>query len=140
MRITIISLLFAAVGLVWAAPIRSIDQHGKSEMSFISVQGNKFVDEDGNEMIFRGVSFSDPDKLEKEGQWNKRYFEAAKNWNCNVVRFPVHPQAWRERGQEEYLKLLDRGIAWAGELGMYVIIDWHSIGNLHTELFPAPYV
>jgi len=36
---------------------------------------------------------------------------------------------------QEYLELLDRGIAWAGELGMYVIIDWHTIGNPITEVF-----
>ncbi len=113
-------------------------QDKEYSLPFLKVEGNKFVDENGATVILRGVSFSDPDKLVKDGQWNRRYFEAARDWNCNVVRFPVHPQAWRERGEREYLKLLDQGIAWAGELGMYVIIDWHSIGNLHTELFQHP--
>jgi aryl-phospho-beta-D-glucosidase BglC (GH1 family) len=53
------------------------------------------------------------------------------------VRFPVHPEAWRSRGAESYLKLLDQGVAWAEEQGMYVIIDWHSIGNLRTEMYQA---
>ncbi len=113
-------------------------QESNKPLPFLKVLGNQFVDEDGNEVILRGVSFSDPDRLEKLGHWNKEYFQAAKNWNANVVRFPVHPPAWRERGVEEYLKLLDQGIEWAGELGMYVIIDWHSIGNLRTELFFLP--
>ena len=117
---------------------KAFAQNGKHALPFIKVEGNHFVDEDGKKVVFRGVSFSDPDKLEKDGHWNKAYFEAAKNWNSNVVRFPVHPSAWRARGEEEYLKLLDQGIKWAEELGMYVIIDWHSIGNLRTELFQHP--
>ena len=58
-----------------------------------------------------------------------------KSWGANITRFPVHPVAWREQGKENYIKLLDQGIAWAKELGMYVIIDWHSIGNLRTEMY-----
>jgi endoglucanase len=108
---------------------------GSEPLPFLRVEGNKFVDEDGNQVILRGVSFSDPDRLEKAAHWNRRYFEAAREWNCNVVRIPIHPIWWRERGEEEYLRLIDQGVQWAAELGMYVIIDWHSIGNLHTELF-----
>lgn len=116
----------------------SFGQNDDQPLPFIRVEGNHFVDEDGDVFVFRGVSFSDPDKLEREGHWNRAYFEAARSWNANVVRFPVHPRAWRERGEAAYLRLLDQGIEWAGELGMYVIIDWHSIGNLRTELFQHP--
>ena len=107
----------------------------EARLPLISVDGNRLVDESGETVILRGVSFSDPDRLEEAGQWNRAYFEAARDWNASVVRFPVHPSAWRERGKAAYLELLDRGIEWATELGMYVIIDWHSIGNLKTELF-----
>jgi aryl-phospho-beta-D-glucosidase BglC (GH1 family) len=50
----------------------------------------------------------------------------------------VHPAAWRERGEEAYVALLDDGLRWAEEASLYVIIDWHSMGNLRTELFQAP--
>ena len=33
-----------------------------TKLSFISVEGNKFVDENGKRIIFRGVNISDPDK------------------------------------------------------------------------------
>lgn len=101
----------------------------------LRVDGNRLVDDRGEVVVLRGVSFSDPDRLEREGRWNRAYFEAARSWNANVVRFPVHPSAWRERGPDAYLRLLDEGVRLAGELGMYVILDWHSIGNLQTELF-----
>lgn len=108
---------------------------GQSTLSRISVNGNKFVTPDGKHIIFRGLCTSDPDKLAKQEHWNKEYFEAMKSWGANIVRFPVHPNAWRSRGKDAYIKLLDQGVQWAAESGMYVIIDWHSIGNLRSELF-----
>ncbi len=104
-------------------------------LPFLHADGNAFVNESGEKVVLRGVSFSDPDRLETVGQWSKAYFEVARDWGANVVRFPVHPRAWRERGEQAYLQLLDEGVQWAGELGMYVIIDWHSIGNLVTEKY-----
>ncbi len=110
-----------------------------AQLSQISVKGNHFVTADGKPIVFRGLDSSDPEKLERNGQWNKHYFEEAKAWGANVIRFPVHPAAWRMRGQENYLKLLDQGVAWAKEAGLYVIIDWHSMGNLCSELYPPGY-
>ena len=107
----------------------------KSQLSWIKVKGNLLVDEEGQQMIFHGLNTSDPDKLEEEGHWNEAYFAEIKSWGANLVRFPVHPEAWRSRGQESYLELLDKGIEMATKQGMYVIIDWHSIGNLRSELF-----
>lgn len=101
----------------------------------ISVKGNAFVSADGKPVVFRGLDTSDPDKLERSGHWNKGYFEEMKRWGANITRFPVHPKAWRERGEANYIKLLDQGVQWAEEVGMYVIIDWHSIGNLRTEKY-----
>jgi len=54
-----------------------------------------------------------------------------------LVRIPVHPVAWRERTPEKYLELLDQAVEWCTDLGMYIIIDWHTIGNLGMELFPG---
>lgn len=107
-----------------------------NKLPALSVKGNVFVDADGQVVRLTGVSFSDPDKLEKEGHWNLEYFDEAKKWGCNVVRFPVHPYTWRYRGIENYMALLDDGVKWAAKAGMYVIIDWHSIGNLPEDTYP----
>ncbi|MEO0471865.1 MAG: cellulase family glycosylhydrolase [Bacteroidota bacterium] len=109
-----------------------------AQLPRISVDGNQFVKEDGTQIVFHGLNTSDPDKLEKEGHWDKAYFQEMKAWGANLVRFPVHPSKWRERGEAAYLRLLDQGVKWAGDLGMYVIIDWHSIGNLRSALFQHP--
>jgi endoglucanase len=107
-------------------------------LSLIKVAGNKFVTPDGKSILFRGVSISDPDKIERQGHWNKSHFEQVKGMGAMIVRIPVHPVAWRERGPGKYLGLLDQAADWCTDLGMYVIIDWHSIGNLGMELFQDP--
>jgi hypothetical protein len=107
-------------------------------LPLIRVQGNRFVDPDGKTVLFRGVSISDPDKIERQGHWNKEHFEKVKELGSTLVRIPVHPQAWRDRGPREYFKLLNQAVEWCTELNMYVIIDWHTIGNLKMELFQDP--
>jgi len=108
------------------------------KMPLISVKGNKFVDPDGKTVLFRGLAISDPDKLEMQGHWNREHFVQVKEMGATLVRIPVHPVAWRERTPAEYLKLLDQAVGWCTELDMYVIIDWHTIGNLETEVFQDP--
>ncbi|HWA26071.1 MAG TPA: cellulase family glycosylhydrolase [Lacunisphaera sp.] len=109
-----------------------------SALPVIAVQGNRFVNPKGETVIFRGLALSDPAELLRKGQWGRRYFEKAKEWNANVVRIPVHPSDWRGLGEEKYLKMLDDAVQWSGELGMHVIIDWHTIGNLLTGVFHRP--
>lgn len=134
--ITCLFLLATALALGCIPP--AFAQSEDPSLPFLRVEGNRFVDEADSTVILRGLSFSDPDRLENEGHWNEAYLEAAARWGANVVRFPVHPRAWRERGAEDYLRLLDEGITWAAEQRMYVIIDWHAIGNLRTEMFQHP--
>ncbi len=135
MRLPTILITLLAISAASALHCTSVVQPDSPALSTLRVEGNRLVDENDAVVVLRGVSFSDPDRLEKAGRWNRAYFEAAGAWNANVVRFPVHPQAWRERGEEAYLELLDQGIRWASELDLYVIIDWHSIGNLQTGQF-----
>lgn len=111
---------------------------GATTLSVVSVQGNRFVNPKGETVMFRGLALADPAALLDRGQWSRRYFEEAKKWNANVVRIPVHPSDWRRLGETAYLKLLDEGVQWAGELGMYVIIDWHTIGNMLTGVYHLP--
>jgi len=101
----------------------------------ISVKGNHFVDPSGKVVLFRGLSIADPDNLVARGQWNRDLFVAVKGMGADLVRLPVHPSSWRSRGKQGYLALLDQAVAWCTELGMHVIIDWHSIGNLQSGLF-----
>lgn len=107
-------------------------------LPLIRVVGNKFVNAKNDTILFRGVSIADPDKIEHEGHWNKLLFEKVKDMGAMLVRIPVHPVAWRDRTPEKYLVLLDSAVSWCTDLGMYIDIDWHSIGNLEMELFQNP--
>jgi aryl-phospho-beta-D-glucosidase BglC (GH1 family) len=159
MKITIHSLTLVAVTLLFAqticaqrdgtpkqyhdwwndqnvgAPLNSPDT---KKLPLIHVRGNSFVDDRGDTILFRGLSISDPDKIEHQGHWSKDHFVKVKELGTMLVRIPVHPIAWRERTPAKYLALLDQAVQWCTELGMYVIIDWHSIGNLKMELFQDP--
>ena len=104
----------------------------------ILVKGSKFVTTRGDTVLFRGLAIADPDKIERQGHWNKDLFVHVKGMGATIVRIPVHPVSWNRRTPEKYLRLLDQAVAWCTELGMYVVIDWHSIGNLGMELFQDP--
>jgi hypothetical protein len=108
------------------------------KMPLISVQGNRFADPNRKLVLFRGVSIGDPDKLQRQGHWNREIFEQVRLYGATLVRIPVHPTAWRALGSREYLALLDQAVEWCTELHLYIDLDWHSIGNLQTELFENP--
>ena len=103
--------------------------------NWVRVEGNKFIAPDGNELIFRGLCFSDPVKLLSDGQWTEKHFAEAADWGANVVRFAVHPKHINSLGWEETFKTMDQGIEWAKKYNLYVIMDWHSIGNLKDAKF-----
>jgi len=108
------------------------------KLPLISVRGNVFVNAKGDTMLFRGVSVADPDKIDGQGHWTKGLFVKAHGIGARLIRLPVHPVAWRERTPQAYMTLLDSAVAWCADLGMYVIIDWHSIGNIQTDLYQDP--
>ena len=108
-----------------------------NDLPQIRVKGNQFVVGQDSPFILRGLNASDPERLLKIEHWNKAYFEEMKRWGANVVRLPIHPTAWRRMGKKDYLKMLDEGVQWAKESKMYVIMDWHSIGNLRTEMYQS---
>ena len=75
--------------------VKPADQ--KKKMSFIKVRGNQFVDEEGNQIVFKGLAIADPDKIVNDKHWNKKHFEEVKSWGVNLVRIPVHPGRMRKR-------------------------------------------
>jgi endoglucanase len=101
----------------------------------LRVQGNQIVNASGNVIRFKGIMIPDPSKVERDGKFNRTLFENIRGLGVNVIRIPVHPQHWKSR--PDYLgHYLDPAVRWAGELGMYVIVDWHSIGNVKTGYAP----
>lgn len=136
MRFFIVSIVMTFLAVPMMAQQKCCSANCCEQLPKVEVKGKDFVAE-GKTFRLRGVSMSDPDKLERAGHWNIEYFKLAKSWGCNVVRFPIHTYTWRYRGKDDYCSLLDKGIEWARQTGMYVVLDWHAIGNLHSDSWPG---
>jgi aryl-phospho-beta-D-glucosidase BglC (GH1 family) len=105
-------------------------------MPLLRVDSNRIVDSKNNVIFLKGLALADPGDSTMASNWNIDYFRKAREWGAQVVRIPVHPTNWRT--VPNYLTLLDLGVIWARAYRMYVIIDWHSIGNLQTLSFQDP--
>jgi hypothetical protein len=101
----------------------------------LHVDGNHIVDGSGATVVLKGIALADPDQVDQDGHWDEEYFRQAAAWGAKVVRIPVHPKHWRALGPGGYLALLDRGVAWAEALGMYVILDWHGMGDPVADVY-----
>lgn len=99
--------------------------------SRLLASGYQILDESGKAILLKGLMPPDPDKLMGKGKFNRTFFEAMEKTGANVIRIPVHAERWVN--DDYYLwRYLDPAVTWAGEMGLYVIIDWHSIGNVVT--------
>lgn len=97
------------------------------------VEGNAFVDQFGQAMVFRGMASPDPVQQAMRNnpnlsKWNDQYYQAMARWGANIVRVPITPWAIDNWGMRQTLEVLDQTVTWAGENRMYVIIDYHSAG------------
>jgi hypothetical protein len=103
------------------------------------VQGNAFVDQYGEKMIFRGMAPVDPlyqimytALPPDQGGWSEHHYQVMAEWGANIVRIPIGPDDLRNfinrNNPYEAFHVLDQTIAWIGENKMYAILDYHSIG------------
>lgn len=90
--------------------------------------GNRLVLPDGSAFFIRGCSIADPAFLDWEGRFSEELFDEIRSWGFNTVRIPVHPLFWK-RYPDYCERYLDEVVDWCWERGLYVIIDWHTIGN-----------
>ena len=105
----------------------------------IRVQGNQFVDAAGTaSRVPRRGARRPRQARRRDGHWTRRIFQEVRAWGANIVRLPVHPAAWRARGRRATSRCSTRASRWAREAGLYVLLDWHVIGNLRTELMQDP--
>jgi hypothetical protein len=101
----------------------------------LHIEGNRIFDPNGNDVILRGVWFSDGIHGDKYDSVAVRHIR--RHWNANVIRLPIHPKEWCER--PDYLpKYVDEIVRAGGENGMYVILGWHAHGNPLTGKTERP--
>lgn len=126
-------ILFIAVLFV-ACESPTLDSHHKG---FVQVEGQKFVDPEGRQVIFSGINF-----ISKNPQENymppqgEETFGQFKTWGFNCIRLGIIWDGLEpEPGlyNEDYLKEIDKRIQWAAENDIYVFLD------MHQDLFGAKY-
>jgi aryl-phospho-beta-D-glucosidase BglC (GH1 family) len=99
--------------------------------SKLQVSGNQIVNANGSIVLLKGLMPPDSARLHSENKFSQNFFIGMSETGANVIRIPVHPENWVK--DKDYLwRYLDPIVAWAGESNMYVIIDWHYIGNVAT--------
>lgn len=108
------------------------ENHGK-----LSVKGTDIVDKNGNMYQLKGVSTHGiawfPDYV------NKDCFQTFRDdWGANLIRLAMYTHengGYCTDGDKGYLKgLIDDGVNYATELGMYVIVDWHILHDLNPQV------
>jgi hypothetical protein len=92
----------------------------------LHVQGNQLLS-GSSPVTLRGVAVGDP-ILARQGRPLSDYTRIARDWHANVVRISLHPALWKHSPHQQILATLDREINAALDNGMYVILDWHTIG------------
>ncbi len=111
------------------------ENHGK-----LSVKGTDIVDKNGTMYQLKGVSTHGiawfPDYV------NKECFKTFRDdWGANLIRIAMYTHengGYCSGGDKEYLKgLVDDGVNYATELGMYVIVDWHILHDLNPQVNKA---
>lgn len=105
----------------------------------LQVSGTKLTDESGNIIQLRGVSTHGiswfPDYVNYDA-----FATLRDDWGANVVRIAMYPEEYNgylSGGDKAALKqIIDNGVNYATDLGMYVIIDWHVLNyapSRHTQ-------
>ena len=105
----------------------------------LHVSGTQLTDESGNIVQLRGVSTHGISWFPEYVNYDA--FATLKNdWGANVVRIAMYPEEYNgylSGGDKASLKqIIDDGVNYATELGMYVIIDWHVLNyapSRHTQ-------
>jgi len=103
------------------------ENHGK-----LTVSGTQIVDKNGDPYRLCGVSTHGlawyPEYVNKD---TFQYFRD--EWGANVVRLAMYTDeygGYLNGGDQQWLEtLVDNGVKYATELGMYVIIDWHILAT-----------
>lgn len=105
----------------------------------LQVSGTKLTDESGNVIQLRGVSTHGiswyPDYVNYDA-----FATLRDDWGANVVRIAMYPEEYNgylSGGDKAELKqIIDNGVNYATQIGMYVIIDWHVLNyapSRHTQ-------
>ena len=132
-------IIFAAVLLVTvempetvSAATTPLEKNGE-----LSIQNGRVVNGNGEPFVIKGVSTHGLSWYPK--YVNKNSFKTLRdNYGVNTIRLALYTSEYNGYctggSKKDLEKIIDKGVRYAKDLGMYVIIDWHilSDGNPKT--------
>lgn len=122
-RVKIIFLFFAIIFFSFVRPAYA----GATDI--LTTEGNKIL-LNGSPILLRGVAVGDPhDRVVNYKRDSAADYLIIKNdWQANIVRLSLHPGVF-ERDWKRGKKILETEVAAARNANLFVIIDWHVIGE-----------
>lgn len=91
------------------------------KLSKLHVSGNKIVDDNGGQVILRGVAYIDFAHADRSAYLDNDFYEISQEWHAIAVRLPIHSIP-----SDGYLSnWLDKMVNITEQYGMYKIIDCH---------------
>ena len=103
-------------------------------------RNNAIFTSDGRQQFLRGVAVPEivwiaTSNDAQIGYFDHRLFNAAAAWGCDILRLSIMPALWRRLGEAHVLGVLDACVAYAKRCGLYLSLNWHSIGFPPTERY-----
>lgn len=112
-------------------------QASPSVTGALHVEGTKLTGSNGEPVQLKGISTHGlawfPDYVNEEC-----FRELHEEWKVNVIRLAMYTEesgGYCSDGDKEYLKgLIHKGVKYAEEQDMYVIIDWHILSDADPNI------
>ena len=124
-------LLQMSVYPVYAGSSTPLQTNGQ-----LKVKGTGIVNSSGKTVTLKGVSLHGINWFPQ--YINKSAFKTLRDqWGVNCIRLPMYTTEYNGYcsggNQSDLKKLINNGVKYATELGMYVIIDWHILSDSNPK-------
>lgn len=136
-KIRILRILCAMLCCIWlmgTLPVENVSAASTpvKKNGRLSVKGTRLVNSQGKAVVLKGVSTHGINWFPQ--YVNKAAFKTLRdNWGVNCIRLAMYTEEYNGYcsggNQAELRKLINNGVKYATELGMYVIIDWHILSD-----------
>lgn len=92
----------------------------------LHVQGTGLFDEQGNQVVLKGASTHGLTWFPQFVN-NGLFHQLSREWNTNLIRLAMYSDDYVNGDREKNLEVLRKGVQYAIENDMYVMVDWHIL-------------
>ena len=92
----------------------------------LHVEGTNLFDEHGNQVVIKGASTHGLTWFPQYVNTNL-FRQLSREWNTNLIRLAMYSYDYVHGDREKNLEILRKGVQYAIENDMYVMVDWHIL-------------